>query len=230
MTDFRAHFQANDKTLALLSIVREEFARECSSVRRALIVGCGDGREAAAVAREWDCPVAAIDIEDAFSSPDPRVKFQRMDACSMGFRDATFDFVYSFHALEHMREPVRAIAEISRVLVNGGIYCIGTPNRSRLVGYVGSPGVSWRQVIRWNAVDWQARLQGRFRNSMGAHAGFTEDELLRFGRLIGTAREISGRYYSALYSRYTPALAAIQGLRVERFCWPSIYVLGRHEI
>src|SRR5205814_6881549 len=90
-----------------------------------------------------------------------------------------FDFVYSYHALEHIPNFRQALGEMRRVLAPGGGYCVGTPNRQRLIGYLGSEGVSVRKKLLWNATDWKARLQGKFRNEYGAHAGFTHAELQR---------------------------------------------------
>ena len=45
-----------------------------------------------------------------------------------------------------------------------------------IVGYVGSFEASWREVLVWNLQDYAHRLQGRFRNERGAHAGFSPAE------------------------------------------------------
>ena len=43
-----------------------------------------------------------------------------MDARDLAFPDASFDRVYSFHAIEHIPELARAFAEMDRVLKPGG--------------------------------------------------------------------------------------------------------------
>lgn len=58
---------------------------------------------------------------------------QRGDATSLDFADGRFDCIYSFHALEHIPDYRKALQEMRRVLAPGGTYCIGTPNRLRLV-------------------------------------------------------------------------------------------------
>src|SRR5690606_17037057 len=90
---------------------------------------------------------------------------------------ASFDFVYSFHALEHIPQYRTALREIHRVLKPDGGYLIGTPNRSRLVGYLGARNASLAEKIRWNVADWKAMLRGEFRNELGAHAGYSSEEL-----------------------------------------------------
>jgi len=50
-----------------------------------------------------------------------RFEFNVTDATVLLYKDGLFDFVYSFKALEHIREPERALREISRVLRPDGL-------------------------------------------------------------------------------------------------------------
>jgi SAM-dependent methyltransferase len=215
------------KVSALLNIIRG--ANPLAAIGRALVVGCGDGLEAAVLAETFNCHVTAIDIEDNFKVSDSRVHFRLMDARIMDLDSCSFDFVYSFHALEHIREPMRAIKEISRVLVNNGIYCIGTPNRNRLIGYIGSSDASWRDKFIWNVIDWKARLSGRFKNELGAHAGFAAGELLALCSAIGLGKDISDQYYEQIYPRYSTALATIRLLHLQTIAWPAVYIVGHRS-
>ncbi len=58
-----------------------------------------------------------------FDGIDTRV----MDAASMAFDDATFDFIYSMAVFEHISDIRPAVAELNRVLAPGGIAVI-TPH------------------------------------------------------------------------------------------------------
>lgn len=62
----------------------------------------------------FDYPVTAIGLygtrPDVFG-----------DASRLPFRDASMDAVVCYEVLEHVREPERVIAEISRVLMSGGV-------------------------------------------------------------------------------------------------------------
>jgi SAM-dependent methyltransferase len=49
-----------------------------------------------------------------------RLPVLQMDATRMALADATFDFVYSFSAFEHLPEPGKVLDEIVRVLRPGG--------------------------------------------------------------------------------------------------------------
>jgi hypothetical protein len=115
-----------------------------------------------------------------------------------------------------------------RVVSPSGGFWLGTPNRSRVVGYIGGRGASRREKIAWNVVDWRARLTGRFRNELGAHAGFTRGELLDMLRSsFSVVEDETSAYYALLHRRYKLALALIAHLGLARFVYPSIYFAGR---
>lgn len=193
-----------------------------------LVIGCGNGREAHALAASLRCNVTGIDLHDQF---DPRaaaaVRLQRADATALPFDTETFDFVYSYHVLEHIPRYRDALSEMNRVLTRGGGFWIGTPNRTRLIGYVGSPA-PLGEAIRWNAADWSARLHGRFRNELGAHAGFTLQELggeLR--AFFAYIDEATLDYYLAVYPQRARTMRLLHSMGLGAYAFPSIYFLGR---
>jgi SAM-dependent methyltransferase len=63
----------------------------------------------------------SIDI-DAARKPD-----LVMDATALSFDSGTFDAVYMMEVLEHVNEPRTAIAEVHRILTNGGRFVLSTP-------------------------------------------------------------------------------------------------------
>lgn len=214
------------KTEALAAIIRRYAG---TSIRKVLVVGCGSGREAAVLAQELGAEVFGIDIGASFDSAAATVaQLRRGDATRLEFDDGTFDLVYSFHVLEHIPDSATALAEMHRVLAAGGWYCIGTPNRLRLLGYMGSIGTPWRDKLIWNLADWMARLRGRFRNEFGAHAGFSSDELAAALRKVfrGNA-QITADYYRGVYRRHATLLSLLDKLRLGRFIFPAVYFIGR---
>ncbi len=50
---------------------------------------------------------------------------------SIPFEDNSFDLLVLDQVLEHLVEPVKAFREAKRVLVDGGLFCIGVPDASR---------------------------------------------------------------------------------------------------
>jgi len=197
-----------------------------------LVVGCGSGQEAAFLADYFSADVIGIDLGGGFD-PDAAAKadLRVMDATALELADDSFDLIYSFHALEHIDDPDKALAEMRRVLRPGGWYCVGTPNRSRLIGYLGSPP-SLANKVRWNLQDYGMRLRGRFRNELGAHAGFTSPELAAKCRTaFGQTTEVTDEYYTALYGggRARPAISLSTTVGVSRFVFPCVYFTGQRS-
>jgi ubiquinone/menaquinone biosynthesis C-methylase UbiE len=196
---------------------------------RMLVVGCGSGLEAAILSRELGMSTVGIDIAGNFDpTASTQVHFQVGDARHLEFADRSFDFVYSYHALEHIPSHEKALQEMRRVLRPGGGACVGTPNRLRLIGYLGSKDATFHQKVMWNFNDWTARLRGRFRNQYGAHAGFTAAELRQdLGCAFADITEITSEYYLRLYAKQRALVRAILAAGLGRFLFPSVYFIAR---
>ena len=202
----------------------------CSrKIEQLLVVGCGSGLEAAILAKGLNTHVIGVDVDTNF---DVRARaladLRQADARALPFADGSFDVVYCYHALEHIPEPVRAIREIARVLRTDGSYFIGTPNRSRLIGYLGGkPGTTTREKIQYNLKDWKDRLNGRFKNEFGAHAGFTASELQALiGEALPDPVDVSHQYYDALYGNHKSLLRIARQSRLYKVLYPSVYFMG----
>lgn len=216
----------NPKTVILADAIRRAMPRKPAKL---LVVGCGSGVEAATLACELDCAVIGIDIQTRF---DPEAKkyavLKEGDATKLEFSDAEFDIVYSFHAIEHIHDDRRAASEMRRVLKSGGLLCIGTPNRSRLIGYIGSLDANWATKCWWNFIDWKARLLGRFHNEDGAHAGYTEKELqTMLSEFFRDVQPITNNYYLSLYSARRSLIELLIKSGLSRVAFPCIYYLCR---
>lgn len=205
---------------------------------RILIAGCGAGHEAVAIQQELNGVVDAVDIED-FVSPELKthspVRFGVASVCQLPFQDSAFDAIFYHHVIEHVDDPAGSLAELHRVLAPGGWLFIGTPNRHRLVSSIGA-----HQQSTWDATfsnkladnirDWKDRLTGRFRNELGAHAGFSRKELDRM-----LAKHFDERHWLTkeyLKFKYASGSAAkLLPIATNRLvCWfaaPAIYALCR---
>lgn len=213
------------RTEALAAIIQERTSRPMG---RMLVAGCGSGLEAAVLSDALRAEVIGIDLKGEFDPAAAAVAdLRRGDATGLEFADRTFDFVYSYHVLEHIPDSAKALLEMNRVLAAGGGICIGTPNRLRLVGYVGG-GATWRQRLEWNIADWKARLQGRFRNELGAHAGFSSGELrAALERVFDSVEDVTLPYYLRVYRNHTSLMRLLDSSGLGRFLFPAIYFFAR---
>jgi len=216
---------SDGKTEAIARLIRDRVQKP---IRRLLVVGCGSGIEAAILSQELNTEVVGVDLGATFDSAAARVvDLRHGDATSLEFENGDFDFVFSYHALEHIPNYRKALEEMKRVLSIGGAYCVGTPNRSRLVGYLGSKDATFGQKISWNFIDWSARARGKFRNEYGAHAGFSSGELRdELQKVFSRVEEITLPYYQQVYRRQVMLVNVLDGSGLGRFLFPSIYFMG----
>ncbi len=123
---------------------------------RVLDVACGPGnfsRDFARVASEGlvvglDASASMLDVAVRDTDAD-NVAYIRGDACALPFRDGSFDAVCCFAALYLIEEPMRALAEIVRVLAPGGRVALLTScNRGPLPAGVISPVVRRLSGVR----------------------------------------------------------------------------------
>ena len=111
--------------------------------KKVLEVGCGSGIDAAEFAR-FGADVSAIDSSELaivetrkiFQGQNLKGAIKLASALALPFEDESFDLVYSFGVLHHIREVGAALAEIRRVLKEGGQFISMWYNRdSILYGY-----------------------------------------------------------------------------------------------
>jgi len=148
--------------------------------RSGLVAGCGSGDEVVYLRRAFGSTrIVGVDLDSTFSPSAHRESCVMVaDILRLPFPTAAFDFAAAIHSLEHVADPAQALAELRRVLRDGGWLYVGVPNRSRWVGYLGSFDATAWQKLTWNLKDYWARLRGRFRNEAGAHAGFDAKQLV----------------------------------------------------
>jgi SAM-dependent methyltransferase len=222
----RLHPAAMDaKARSLADLIKTRLA--CPPTR-ILIVGCGEHQDADVLAEYFKAEVTSVDVRhhEGSAAGSPAAAPAGAPA-QLAFPEHTFDLVYSFHALERVADPRRVLREMHRVLQPRGHYCIGTPNRARWVGYLGSRKASFGQKIGWNLADWNARLHGRFRNDLGSHAGFYRAELEHsLYESFGTAEDITLEYYLAQYPERSGLISALARLGVAQRLFPCLYFLG----
>lgn len=200
---------------------------------RLLVAGCGKGHEALFLRNELGGSVVGVDIsaqwDPSLGAGTPDFRLLAGSILELPFADGSFDAVFYHHVIEHVDEPAGSLRELARVLRPGGLIFIGTPNRHRAVGYVGSFDATTRDKLRWNLSDYRARITNRFRNELGAHAGFSETEL--HGLLTAEftdIRFITDDYLRFKYGNRVPDLllraACSRGVR--DVASPSVYAIA----
>jgi SAM-dependent methyltransferase len=112
-------------------LARYRFAAQFAERRRILDAGCGEGYGAAILQDAGASKVVGLDVdEEVVGHARERygLEFLQGDISALPFRDASFDLVVSFEAIEHIADGAAAIAEFRRVLTDEGLLVISTPN------------------------------------------------------------------------------------------------------
>jgi len=219
---------ADNKTAKVADLIR---GQQLCEIENVLVVGCGKGIEAAILADSLGCNVIGIDLQNEFYPVAKTYADLRIgNAMAIDLPDDSIDLIYSYHALEHISDPFKALSEMSRVLKHNGGFWIGTPNRERIIGYIGAKEGSISDKLRWNLDDWKMRLRGKFRNEFGAHAGYSRTELFEMlSTTFGEVTDMTDAYFEKLYSGKRHALSAIRRTGVSRIIYPSVYFCGRNS-
>jgi len=197
---------------------------------RVLDFGCGDGCHVGAYITEGQHSYVGVDVSEAAVRACKRKGLDALCYSPDGplpFQDETFDVVISFEVFEHLFNPQRAVAEILRILRNGGLFVGSVPNvvfmGNRLLmalGYFspgGSPATSLKRPwvdphIRFFAEKSLARFlrESGFEavRILGASFSFTQFPLLyRSSGILKTALQhlskpvgLLGQWYTSLFS------------------------------
>jgi len=102
---------------------------------RVLDAGCGRSLFTE-IKPDWPFMIVAADVEHPLLRERrrefPNVHWAVADAHPLPFRSASFDAVFAGELIEHLADPRRGLAEFRRVLHEGGLLILTTPNRLRL--------------------------------------------------------------------------------------------------
>jgi SAM-dependent methyltransferase len=147
------------------------------------IAGAAPDRRAFLAAQAAPAEVVGIDfgqsqIERAAASAThagmANLSFQTADCYALPFGDANFDRVFSHALMEHLRDPVRALRELHRVLKPGGIIGVCSPDWGGFMLSPPSPELS-RAVEAYMNLQSQNGGDVRVGRKLGIHlesAGF----------------------------------------------------------
>ena len=195
-----------------------------------LVAGAGLGYEAVLINQEFQQKTVGVDLNIDLNNLIPKsldLLLQRQDLTSLAFSVSSFDLVYCYHVLEHVADHMAVLKEIYRVLKPGGVLFVGFPNKNRLISYVGtSQKASSLDKIKWNITDYIYRLQGKFENKYGAHAGFTEKEFIKdASSVFETIDPVRNRYMILKYPNLGVLMNCVIKIKLEEFVFPSNYFI-----
>ena len=155
-----------------------------------LDVGCGPGTitvglaEAVAPGEVVGVDFQSSQVEQARAVAAERgvtnVRFEVGDAYRLPFPDRSFDAAFAHAVLMHLREPVRALAELRRVLRPAGIAGVRDPDLGAIIFSPATPLLEQRRelhirVLRHNGGD---PCVGRQHRRLLLEAGFARAEAL----------------------------------------------------
>jgi SAM-dependent methyltransferase len=134
---------------------------DLSADDRVLDVACGPGNFTRGFARATGGGlVVGLDASKTMltvavrKTESPNLAYVRGDACSLPFRDGSFDAICCFAALYLIQEPMRALDEIVRVLAPGGrVALLSSCNRGPLPAGATNPVVQTMTGVRIFARD-----------------------------------------------------------------------------
>jgi len=175
-----------------------------------LDVGCGPGTITADLAeRVAPGPVTAVDqfadvVNVAHAETQRRnlsnVTFATADVHRLNFPDDSFDVVHAHQVLQHVADPVRALREMRRVCVSGGIVAARDADYSGFVWFPQLPELDlWRdlyqQAARANGGEPDA---GRRLLSWAQQAGF--DDIAPAGSLWCYATAATREWWGGMWA------------------------------
>ena len=198
-----------------------------------LVTGCGEAHEAEFLGNSLGCRVKGIDIvlpDTAKARSREGLELIEGSALDLPYENESFDAIFSHHVIEHVGDHVKHLQEAVRVLKPGGALYVGTPNRHRIIGYLGSYYGTKAEKLKWNLQDYWDRLRGKFRNEHGAHAGFSQrelDELMK--KYVGSdSHNITADYFRFKYGSKMPGFIIVPALAkpIIDVSVPAVYAIG----
>ena len=115
-------------------IGRYEFACGFVKGKRVLDVAAGSGYGSRMLLEAGALSVKGVDVsqeavEYAKRFETNNLNFEVGDAHNLTIPPKSFDLIVSFETIEHMAEPRKFLSSLSKLLVQGGVLIISTPNR-----------------------------------------------------------------------------------------------------
>jgi ubiquinone/menaquinone biosynthesis C-methylase UbiE len=133
----RWYAQTTRKDLKRHQLMAQRLVEEIPPHGKVLEIAPGPGYFCIELARLGDFQITGLDISKSFveiarrnaAAAGLQIDFREGNASAMPFKDNTFDFTFCQAAFKNFSEPVKAIAEMYRVLRPGGVSVISDLRR-----------------------------------------------------------------------------------------------------
>jgi O-antigen biosynthesis protein len=151
--------------LLVEDLAKFHFASQYTEGKYVLDAGCGAGQGSAHMASEGARQVIGMDLAveavrfAGHYYPESNLAFAAVDAQRLAFTAGSFDCVTSIEVIEHLPDPERYVAEIRRVIRDGGRLVLSTPNK--LITSP-TPGTLYRYHLREFYPDELRSLLGKY--------------------------------------------------------------------
>jgi len=188
--DVRAYFEQNKKVVSspfsvfgtITPLGRTYLQQHESSLRDRLVLdaGSGVGLIASFVARKYGATVVALDYTHWVTETQEPALAVKGNILQLPFRNASFDTLMCFEALEHTIDSDQALGELLRVLRPGGSLLLSTPSYFNVAGLLKKllEGLGVYKKHTFAPFDeWEPKVLERFLTSFGVRSSLKCHEL-----------------------------------------------------
>jgi 2-polyprenyl-3-methyl-5-hydroxy-6-metoxy-1,4-benzoquinol methylase len=210
--------------LVFSKIIKSHFPK--ASLKRILVVGCGDGTEAIEIASLLNNSIVVGIDPKAVESKKKNYEIIKAQLDDISVKKS-FDLIYCYHVLEHVDDIRVALKKIYSLLDEGGIVIVGLPNRQRIIGYVNPAiGISMATKIVQNLIDLKNRMVEIKNPSRKNHLGMTQSDGFKIMKKeFKYVRSVRDEYFIYKYPKLHFLLKLVMVLKIDNIIFPSNYFI-----
>lgn len=167
-TDGERYLPGMGGRIAAEHLARYAFAERFAAGKTVLDVASGEGYGAAIMAERArsvvgvDLAEAAVRFAQKKYSGIGNLEFHVGDVTALSFPDESFEVATCYETVEHIDEPLKAIAELRRVLKDDGVLLVSTPNKQTYSDRFDHHNPFHKKELTFG--EFKSALQGSFRH------------------------------------------------------------------